>query len=68
VLTEEQYLTHVAEQDGYCLGCQEWTCLGQVDGFAENCLCPMCLKYKVCGAEHDQVLDALFEELLTPIA
>ena len=64
MLTEEQYLAHVSEQDGYCLSCQDWTCLGEVDSFAQKVMCPMCWKHQVHGAEHDKVLDALFEEML----
>jgi hypothetical protein len=65
MLTEEQYLTHVSEEDGYCLQCQDWTQYNGVDPFAEACLCPFCWGYSVCGAEHDKVLDALFEGIMT---
>ena len=56
--TEEEYQTHVEDNDGLCLACGEWT-FGGCEPDAENYSCEACGKNKVIGAENALIMGAI---------
>jgi hypothetical protein len=49
-VTEDEYRDHVANNDGICAECGEWTC-GGVEPDAEEYPCDACEANAVMGAE-----------------
>jgi hypothetical protein len=50
-MSEDEYLEHREEFDGYCLSCQDFTAFGGVEPDARGDECPDCGERRVYGAE-----------------
>jgi hypothetical protein len=50
-MSEDEYLEHREEFDGYCTHCEDWTACGGTEPDARNYPCPDCGADTVFGAE-----------------
>jgi Zn finger protein HypA/HybF involved in hydrogenase expression len=51
LISEDSYLLHREEYDGWCVKCRDWTMLGSCEPDARQYLCPTCERPTVFGAE-----------------
>jgi Zn finger protein HypA/HybF involved in hydrogenase expression len=51
LLKVEDFQSHVEQNNGYCIECDEITKFGGVEPDAEDYLCPQCGQNAVCGIE-----------------
>jgi hypothetical protein len=58
-LSEDEYLEHREEFDGFCLACGDWTACGGVEPDARGDECPECGKMRVYGAEEALMMGVL---------
>ncbi len=54
----DEYQEHVADNDGICLSCKEWT-FGGVEPDASEYLCESCEEKRVMGAEEALMMGEL---------
>lgn len=50
-ISEDEYIVHREEYDGFCLSCNDWTAMGGIEPDARDYECTSCGKHQLFGAE-----------------